>query len=203
MLAEMIIDVTEHNKKTDFHGCTSVHTRTESANGDMLTTVESYADTSHEWWVKWADQGERIKVNLSHEEVRGVWVSLGGNFHADIEDSVNLKVIKHSFNLTKDGKALTNAEALENFDQVIGTYMVCDTIEQALEYWKGAVNNPDESFIIAAMPVIKEREPEHDGWRWHKWGNYIGTQNPQHEYIRDEEDINEVLCCHIYWVENK
>ncbi len=27
------------------------------------------------------------------------------------------------------------------------------------------------------------------GWRWHKWGDYLGIQNPQCEYIDDEPDI--------------
>jgi hypothetical protein len=36
-------------------------------------------------------------------------------------------------------------------------------------------------------------------WRWHKWGEYIGTKNPQHEYLYDEdESIQEVFCYHIY-----
>ena len=31
------------------------------------------------------------------------------------------------------------------------------------------------------------------GWRWHKWGPYIGTQDPQCEYLADEPEIKEVF----------
>jgi hypothetical protein len=36
------------------------------------------------------------------------------------------------------------------------------------------------------------------GWRWHKWGPYIGTQEPKCEYIHDEPEIEEVFTYHVY-----
>lgn len=36
---------------------------------------------------------------------------------------------------------------------------------------------------------MKEHEPPKDGWRWHKWGPYIGTQEPKAEYLYDEPTI--------------
>lgn len=44
------------------------------------------------------------------------------------------------------------------------------------------------------------------GWRWHKWGTYIGTLDPQCEYLDDEdfgEDFKYVLCFHLYHVKEK
>ena len=31
------------------------------------------------------------------------------------------------------------------------------------------------------------------GWRWHKWGEYIGKHNPQYEYLDHESGIDYVL----------
>lgn len=202
MLVEMIINSTECNKTVN--GCTNILTRRTSACGQHeLTSVETYADTSHGWWTKWAEYGDTVKVDHISEELRGVWIAAGGNFHCNIYSSENLVVRKHHAHITKDGNVLENSESMLNWEEVLSSYIVCDNIEQALEYWEGAINNTDNEFLIAGMPIVKEHEPEHDGWRWHKWGKYIGTQNPKHEYIRDEEDINEVICFNIYWVEKK
>ena len=42
--------------------------------------------------------------------------------------------------------------------------------------------------------VIKSQQPMHWGWRWHKWGDYIGTHSPTTEFIYDEKDIDHVYC---------
>jgi len=49
--------------------------------------------------------------------------------------------------------------------------------------------------------IRKDLEPTDGGWRWHKWGEYIGTQNPQMEYIHDEPEIEKVYVYHIYELE--
>jgi hypothetical protein len=36
------------------------------------------------------------------------------------------------------------------------------------------------------------------GWRYHKWGDYIGSQNPQSEYLYDDTHIDAVWTFHIY-----
>lgn len=52
-----------------------------------------------------------------------------------------------------------------------------------------------------SLPFVKmercEQYPE-GGWRWHKWGPYIGVQNPQCEYLYDEKNIDVVYTYHIY-----
>ena len=72
-------------------------------------------------------------------------------------------------------------------------YGVCDNASQILEHYQ-----PKDDEVIILFPVIREYEPENYGWRWHKWGPYIGVHNPRYEYIYDEEEIDVVFCFSIY-----
>lgn len=80
----------------------------------------------------------------------------------------------------------------------IGCYGVCDNYQQILDQCPELVSSTSRKFVIALTPVIKSQQSEEGGWRWHKWGDYIGTQNPQYEYIYDELFIEKVYCYHIY-----
>lgn len=90
---------------------------------------------------------------------------------------------------------------LREFDQYpetcVGSYGVCDNIEQLLAACP-ELEAPGREFVVTITTIRKSEEPEEGGWRWHKWGEYIGNQNPQCEYLYDETNIDEVLCFHIY-----
>ena len=60
------------------------------------------------------------------------------------------------------------------------------------------LNNPNKNFVIGLSTVERDRQPSDGGWRWHKWGEYIGNQNPEHEYLYDDIHIDKVYCFHIY-----
>lgn len=79
----------------------------------------------------------------------------------------------------------------------INPYGVCDSIEQLLTACP-ELEASERAFVVTVTPIRKDAQPANGGWRWHKWGPYIGTQNPQREYIHDEPEIEEVLCYHIY-----
>ena len=79
-----------------------------------------------------------------------------------------------------------------------GTYGVADNIEQIKEYYKEEIEDPDRKFFIRITPVWQDKENKGNGggWRWHKWGKYIGILSPQCEYLDDEdfgEDFEYVL----------
>ena len=79
----------------------------------------------------------------------------------------------------------------------INAYGVCDSVEQILAACP-ELENSDRKFVVTVTPIIRDQEPKQGGWRWHKWGPYIGTKKPQHEYLCDETDIDKVLVFHIY-----
>ncbi len=84
-------------------------------------------------------------------------------------------------------------------DYEMGAYGVCDTIEQVKEQYSKWLNDPEKDFCISFTKVEKSEQSSWGGWRWHKWGEYIGVKTPQCEYLYDEgEDIQEVYCYHIF-----
>jgi hypothetical protein len=76
-------------------------------------------------------------------------------------------------------------------------YGVCDSWEQITDKWPYLIESP-RRFFIGMTPIYKDDQPKHYGWRWNKWGDYIGTKNPRREYLYDEgDDINLVWVFHI------
>jgi hypothetical protein len=82
-------------------------------------------------------------------------------------------------------------------------YGVADSVDQLKEYFKEEMEDPNRKFFLTMTPVYqdKENKGKGGGWRWHKWGTYIGKLNPQHEYLDDEDfgnDFQYVICFHLY-----
>ena len=73
-------------------------------------------------------------------------------------------------------------------------YGVCDNYQQVLDYYP-ELNDSNRKFVLSLCKISKK---EDGGWRWHKWGKYIGIQKSQCEYIGDEPEIKEVYVYHIY-----
>lgn len=53
---------------------------------------------------------------------------------------------------------------------------------------------------VTMVEIQRGDQPSSGGWRYHKWGPYLGTQNPQHEYLHDDTHIERVFTYHIYRV---
>lgn len=92
------------------------------------------------------------------------------------------------------------AEEVETYPEVgeIGPYGVCDYPEQVLGEYIDVLTDPDRRFCISLVRVKKSEQSPDGGWRWHKWGEYIGKKEPKYEYLYDEPDIDEVYTYHIY-----
>lgn len=78
-------------------------------------------------------------------------------------------------------------------------YGVCDYWQQIIAHEPGITSNP-EPYIISLTRIRKQVQPESGGWRWHKWGQYIGEKTPTTEYLYDEPEIDEVFVYHVYEV---
>lgn len=81
-------------------------------------------------------------------------------------------------------------------------YGVCDNYKQILEREKDIdyYLNSDEKFCILITPIYKKQQPSEGGWRWCKWGEYIGDQKSEAEYLYDEPNIEMVYVYNIYKV---
>jgi hypothetical protein len=76
-------------------------------------------------------------------------------------------------------------------------YRVADTVAQVLAYERDRrVADPDQLFAVQVSTVQRSEEPATDGWRWQKWGPYIGTRTPPAAYLYDEPEIGQVVIYH-------
>ena len=77
------------------------------------------------------------------------------------------------------------------------TYGVADNIEQIKKLYEKVLDKSKE-YVCLATPIQKG---ENGGWRWHKWGPYIGSQKPTMEYLDEEKLIDLVFVYHIHEVQ--
>lgn len=80
----------------------------------------------------------------------------------------------------------------------VSGYGVCDSVDQLLKKCPELEADPDRQFVVTVHTIDKATQPQEGGWRWHKWGEYIGDQRPTTEYIAHEPVIERVLVYHIY-----
>lgn len=80
---------------------------------------------------------------------------------------------------------------------------VVDTPEQFIQQYHDLLEKDQRSFTIFLTHIKKNPENKGlgGGWRWHKWGTYIGSGVPTTEYLDDEPEFeNGVWVYHIYTV---
>lgn len=68
-------------------------------------------------------------------------------------------------------------------------YGVCDNEDQVYRMYKW-LEQQDDEYCIFLTPIFKEHQPPSGGWRWEKWGSYIGNQKSQADYLYNEPDID-------------
>lgn len=96
-------------------------------------------------------------------------------------------------------------EVRYNFESPIWTcdYGVADNASQIVDRYNELCEKYPEymdkhSFVILMHPIFRDADT---GWRWHKWGRYIGKFPKQCEYLCHERGIDMVYAFHIYEVE--
>ncbi len=75
---------------------------------------------------------------------------------------------------------------------------VCDSVEQFDEALGRALREDPRKFVVFFIEIRKEDQPEDGGWRWCKWGEYIGKQTPTRDYLHDEPVIETVYVFMIF-----
>lgn len=170
---------------------------------------------NHEFWKKHFPNGAKETRIMYAMEDKRPGVYWGWNFDNTIKDyfdcellnrfpqfdiSTGITYTDEEFieSITSDYNLLVSGKPKPKFGNIVSSYGVADTVEQVLEYFKNVIDHPDNSIVISVAPIKKSDQSEHGGWRWHKWGQYIGKHTPKHEYLADEEDIEEVLIFHVH-----
>ena len=91
---------------------------------------------------------------------------------------------------------LEDPRLVDKDGEFFGSYGVCDSIEQMLERCP-MLETSDRKFAVGFTLVRKADQSPQGGWRWHKWGEYIGTQEPKCEYLYDEPVIEQAYCYNV------
>lgn len=88
----------------------------------------------------------------------------------------------------------------------VPVYGVCDSPEQFLKLHGAALEACPNRVAVFFTHVAKDpnNKGQGDGWRWHKWGEYIGEGSPQHEHLDDEDAFPDgIYCFHIHDIDWK
>lgn len=129
----------------------------------------------------------------------GIFETSSFSFDYCIEDYTEWNPIDSIF--FKDSAPFDQSN--DDWDRALCNFGVADNLDQIKNYFKNVIGNPDVNFVIAFTRIKKESQPKEGGWRWCKWGDYIGDKTPQCEYLADESEIEEVLVFHGYFLQNK
>lgn len=91
------------------------------------------------------------------------------------------------------------------YNDWIDMFGVADNIKQIKQFYQKQIEDKENKFVIVVTPVYQDKKNKGrgGGWRWHKWGKYIGDLYPKHEYLDDEDfgdDFEYVLCFDLYYV---
>ena len=95
---------------------------------------------------------------------------------------------------------LTFEQGYPNFDteEYFGSYGVCDSPEQFIKKFHNILESDEREFVVGFAHVTKDPSNAGNGggWRWHKWGAYVGEGEPTCEYLDDEALFHDGVYCY-------
>lgn len=144
-----------------------------------------------------------LEEDSKNLDITGIYMS-DLNGHYDIEGLTNFNEVD-DFELIDKYKFFPmngvsdNASQVKNYlNKIINIYL--NGTSKDVYFFEGQglfnliKNEPNYKFILLLTPIINNHDTSlWGGWRWHKWGEYIGKHNPQYEYLDHETGIDYVL----------
>lgn len=98
-------------------------------------------------------------------------------------------------------------QVLDNLHHALEVYLTKDStydfFTRGKRLYKFLTEHPDAVYFIRFTPVFNHHNGTIGGWRWHKWGTYLGKHTPQREYLDEETNIDYVLLWHLYPLKKK
>lgn len=160
----------------------------------------------HEFWkgLNLSEDNEPHCLFLVKEIEPGIYMT-GLNFEHSIEQYTDFKSVDSYERLGKDGlpkKYEQGSSMTDYFDNTLEVYGIADNVEQIKQMYQQQINS-DNPIVISITEINKDDQPSEDGWRWEKWGKYIGNQNSQSQYIYDEPEIESVYVFTVHAVKSK
>ena len=111
--------------------------------------------------------------------------------------TVNPMGNKYLYSVNEYGVADNATQVIRMLEKSLKTYFFGNDLEDnfylGLSLVKFMELYPDYKLVLLMTPHINTKDCSWGGWRWHKWGEYIGVHEPQHEYLSCEKGIDYVL----------
>lgn len=85
---------------------------------------------------------------------------------------------------------------------LIKSYGVADSVQQIKQTYK-FLDKSDRQFVCFITPIYREHQSDSGGFRFHKFGPYIGRHNITCEYLYDQTDIDVVYVYHFHEIINQ
>lgn len=132
-----------------------------------------------------------------------------GSFPKSDEDVTRVfgyNVIKHPkynigiYEVGLNNKALKSIKCKTDWEHYHKYIGVADDTNQIVEYME---KTGFSNCVVFITPIYKDQQTPTGGWRWHKWGQYIGKHKITSEYLYDEPDIDQVLVWEIIVIDIK
>lgn len=99
------------------------------------------------------------------------------------------------------------SQVLDNLKHALDVYLTKDSTHdfftRGKRLYKYLTERPDAVYFIRFTPIFNHHNGATGGWRWHKWGTYLGKHTPECEYLDEETNIDYVLIWHLYPLKKK
>lgn len=111
--------------------------------------------------------------------------------------TVNPMGNKYLYSVNEYGVADNATQVIRMLEKSLKTYFFGNDLEDnfylGLSLVKFMELYPEYKLVLLMTPHINTKDCSWGGWRWHKWGEYIGVHEPRHEYLSCEKGIDYVL----------
>lgn len=112
-------------------------------------------------------------------------------------ETVNQMIDKYLYTVNTYGVADNATQVIRHLENSLKTYFYRNDFDDEFYLGKSLVKMielyPEYKLVLLMTPHMNTKDCSWGGWRWHKWGEYIGVHEPQHEYLSYEKGIDYVL----------
>ena len=111
--------------------------------------------------------------------------------------TVNPMGDKYLYSVHDYGVADNATQVIRHLENSLKSYFLGNDLDDGFYLGKCFVKMieryPEYKLVLLMTPHVNTKDCSWSGWRWHKWGEYIGVHEPQHEYLSYEKGIDYVL----------
>lgn len=99
------------------------------------------------------------------------------------------------------------SQVLDNLYHALEVYLTKDStydfFSRGKRIYKSLTERPDAVYFVGFTPIFNHHNGAIGGWRWHKWGTYLGKYTPKYKYLDEEKNIDYVLVWRLYPLKKK